>query len=196
MSEREADAQQALEEIKAYDLGLIPRRDDLGQALDFRDAVDPAGKIQALFNRIPSELVPDLSTSFVNDIYNQSMAFLNILQQIAAFNPQKNDNPNGSRESILSSISAMYDSIFNAIHPIVSFVAARQRDFSTLELEARTAKETAVRQAAELTDAMRANQLEADRVLSEIRRVAAEQGVSQQAMYFTDEASSHGSDAD
>jgi len=90
----------------------------------------------------------------------------------------------------------MYDSIFNSLHPVVSFVAARQRDFSALELEARAAKEAAIRQATELADAMETNQKEAAHVLSQIRKVAAEQGVSQQAFYFKDEAASHTDVAD
>jgi len=79
MTERILEAQKALEEIKSYNLARVPRKEELGQAFDFRDAVEPARKIQALFGRIPAEFLSELSDNFVSTIYNQCMAYLNIL---------------------------------------------------------------------------------------------------------------------
>lgn len=190
MSDKLVETQKALDEIAAYDLERITRRDELGKAFNFQDAVDPARKIQAFFNRIPAEFVPELSSNFINSVHNQALTFLNILGQIQAFDA-KAENPAVARDNILNSLGGFYETVFNNLHPVVSFVAARERDFSALELEARAAKEAAIRQAADLAEAMRANQEEADRILTEIRKVAAEQGVSQQAFYFKDEADDH-----
>lgn len=191
MSDQLLEAQKALDEIKSYDLSLIARRDELGQAFDFEDAVAPARRIQGFFDRIPAELLPDLSNNFIGIIQNQALAFLNILGQMRSFDPQSEDNPSATRTNILNALDGSYETVFNNLHPAVAFVASRQRDFSSLELEARAATEAATRQAAEMTEAMRANQEEAERVLSEIRKVAAEQGVSQQAFYFKEEAGQH-----
>lgn len=188
MSEQLIEAQKALDEIKNYDLSLIARRDELGQAFDFEEAVAPAQKIQSFFNRIPAELLPDLSNNFIGIIHNQALAFLNILGQMRSFDPQSEDNPSATRANVLNALNGSYETVFNNLHPAVAFVASRQRDFSSLELEARAATEAATRQAAEMADAMKANQEEAERILGEIRKVAAEQGVSQQALYFKEEA--------
>jgi hypothetical protein len=184
------DTQKALDEIKAYDLTRIPRRDELGKVLNFEEAVAPARRLQEFFNRIPAEFVPELSTNFVGAVYNQALSFLNILGQIQSFDAQT-ENPGSARENLLNSLNGLYETVFNSLHPAVSFVASRQRDFSSLELEARAAKEAATRQAADMQKAMKANQEEADRILGEIRKVAAEQGVSQQAAYFKGEADDH-----
>ena len=190
MSDKLIEAQKALDEVAAFDLRRIARRDELGKAFNFEDAVEPARKIQAFFNRIPAQFVPELSNSFIDIVHNQALTFLNILGQIQGFDAQA-ENPAVARENILNSLNGLYETVFNNLHPAVSFVAARERDFSSLELEARGAKEAATRQAAELTEAMKANQKEADGILTEIRKVAAEQGVSQQAFYFKEEAEEH-----
>ena len=182
------DLQKALDEIKAYDLERIPRRSDLGTALNFEIAVEPAKRIQGFFNRIPADYVSDLSDNFRNLIYNKAMEFLNILGQIQSFDAGEDSNPTATRANIIATLDGFYESAFSELHAAVAFIAARQRDFSSLEGEARSAAESANRKAKELTDVLEARQKEAETVLTAIRKVAAEQGVSQQASYFKDEA--------
>jgi hypothetical protein len=65
-----------------------------------------------------------------------------------------------------------------------------------LEREARAAMQSAVDQTAALTKELAAPKQEADKILDDVRRVAAEQGVSQQAMYFHNESLEHEKEAD
>lgn len=185
------ETQKALEEIRSYDTKRIPRLVELGQSLNFENAVAPVEKVRGFFNRIPSEYVGDLSNNFRNTVYNQALAFLNILGQIQSFDPSKDENPTATRNNIITSLNGFYETVFNELHAAVAFIAARQRDFSSLELEARAAAEAATRQAENLTAAMQSNQQEANSILDAIRQVAAEQGVSQQATYFKEEADEH-----
>lgn len=195
MAEVIEDTKAALADVSAYDLSRISRRDVLGKAFDFSNALSDAQRIQRFFNRIPLEYISELSSTYIQQVYNQSLAFLNILGQIQSFDPQADQNPAATRDNILNSLSGMYETVFNSLHPAVSFIAARQQDFSSLELEARSAAEAATRQANELALTMKANQAEAEKVLGAIRDVAAEQGVSQQAHYFKTTADGHGTSA-
>lgn len=65
-----------------------------------------------------------------------------------------------------------------------------------LEREARAAMQSAADQTAALTKELAARKQEADKILDDVRRVAAEQGVSQQAMYFHNESLEHEKEAD
>lgn len=69
------------------------------------------------------------------------------------------------------------------------------RDFAALEREARAAVQAAADNAAELTADLEKNKQEVQKILDKVRRVAAEQGVSQQAIYFQQDSSTHDTDA-
>jgi hypothetical protein len=64
-------------------------------------------------------------------------------------------------------------------------------DFEALERQARASVQAAEDRAAEATRQLEIHQEEAKRILDDVRRVAAEQGVSQQAIYFQNESSAH-----
>ena len=70
-----------------------------------------------------------------------------------------------------------------------------QRDFSRIENEARAAAQAASDEAARLTAKLSEHQNEAERVLADVRKAAAEQGVGFQATYFKSEADVHNSQA-
>lgn len=74
--------------------------------------------------------------------------------------------------------------------------ATSLRDFDAVEREARAAMQSAADQAAALTKELAAQKQEADKIVGDIRKVAAEQGLSQQAMYFQNESLEHEKEAD
>lgn len=187
-------AQQSLERIQKFDPETLSRDVDLGTALNFREAVAPAKRATALFQQFPVEYLSDLPQSRQNQIQEHADSFFNIIEQIIKFDP-KQDNAYGVRTSLIDSISGQYDSYFNTLSPLVSYAASRTKDFRALEREARSAMQAASDRAAEVTSNLQSNQEEAERILSEVRKVAAEQGVSQQAMYFQAESTLHDNDA-
>ncbi|XSC46992.1 hypothetical protein ACF1BQ_016095 [Bradyrhizobium sp. RDT10] len=187
-------AQQSLERIQSFDAESISRDQDLGTALNFRDAVEPAKKVIGLFQQFPSEYVFDLPTNKQEQLKSQADAFYNHLDQIVNFDP-KQDNAYGARTSLISSIKDQYDSHFNFLSPLIAYGASRIRDYRALEREARAAMQAASDRADEATKSLESNQKEAERILAEVRKVAAEQGVSQQAIYFQTEGSNHDANA-
>ena len=65
--------------------------------------------------------------------------------------------------------------------------ASRMRDFAGLEREARASMQAAKDQADAIAKELESTKSEAQKILEDVRRIAAEQGVSQQAVYFKQE---------
>src|SRR5690606_11096416 len=77
------------------------------------------------------------------------------------------------------------------LFPLISYTVQKSTDFSILEREGRAKIQGLEDRANELQEALEQKQKEAEAVLAAIRKVAAEQGVSQQAIYFKQEADAH-----
>ena len=183
-------AQLSLERIQTFDTEAISRDQDLGTALNFREAVEPAQRVVALFQQFPSEYVSDLPTAKREQLKSQADSFYNQLDQIVKFDP-KQDNAYGARTALIASIKDQYESHFNFLSPLIAYGASRMRDYRAIEREARAAMQAASDRADEATKSLEGSQKEAERILAEVRKVAAEQGVSQQAIYFQTESSNH-----
>lgn len=109
-----------------------------------------------------------------------------------AFDPTTSQNAASDRQNLIDEATTTYNNIFSNLFPIAAYLAARQYDPSEATRVAqqtladlRLLSEQGVR-------AVAAVETEATRVLNEVRRTAAESGVSQQAAYFSEEATGHG----
>lgn len=75
--------------------------------------------------------------------------------------------------------------LFQQLHPFISYSLHRSADFQRLDTEARATLQSIEDKARIVTEALAGQyETEAQRVLDEIRNVAAEEGVSQQATHF------------
>jgi hypothetical protein len=137
----------------------------------------------------------DLPDGSLDLIKSTADATYSLLQQVEAFDPKTTQDAFGSRTALIDNIKAQYDPLFTQLSPLVAFMASRLRDFSALEREARAAVQAAKDRADEATKQLEAQQEDAERILDEVRRVAAEQGVSQQAVYFQTEGTNHDTEA-
>ena len=97
-------------------------------------------------------------------------------------------NANGTRTNILSTLKTRRDELFNQVWQYVAYGVARVTDTSLLETQARATIQSIHDQSSKLTDQLTKAKADADSALSAIRAVASEHGVSQQAIYFKDEA--------
>lgn len=184
------EAQVSLERVQNFDPTTLPRERDLGSELNFRDAVEPAQRIITLFRQLPIQYLIELPPNRQTDIKNHSDSFFNILTQIQKFDP-KTPDAFGQRNNIINSLKNQYQPYFDALCNLIAYGSSRLRDFGALEREARAAMQSVNDRAAELTKELNTRKEEADKILTEVRRVAAEQGVSQQAIYFQTESAAH-----
>lgn len=191
-----AEAAKSIERVQKFDSSQLPRRDVLGSSLSFDAAVEPAERIIRLFQQLPIEHLKDLPTGPLTQIRDQANSFFSTLESIMKFSADTDGSPAATRSQYVSSLTSSYDQIFTTIHPLIGYLTSRQRDFGALERDARAAVQSATDQANSVMEQLGKDREEAQRILDEVRQVAAEQGVSQQAIYFKDEAEKHEKSAD
>lgn len=184
------EARASLERVQTFDTSALPRERDLGSELNFRDAVEPAQRIIDLFRQFPIQYLADIPPNRQTEIKNQADSFFNILNQINKFDPKTND-AFGQRNSIINSLKNQYQPYFDLLCQPIAYGSSRLRDFGALEREARAVMQSVSDRATELTKELATRKEEADRILAEVRKLAAEQGVAQQATYFQSESSAH-----
>jgi hypothetical protein len=157
--------------------------------LNFAETVAPAAAIIAIYNRIPMSALADFTDTQLNAITVQANADYNLFRQILDFNATSGDAV-AIRSNILSTIAARRDQLFDQVWQYVAYGVARMTDTSLLETQARATIQSIEDRATSLTQQLIQAKSDADSALTAIRAVASEQGVSQQAIYFKDEAQS------
>lgn len=177
----------ALVRVQTFDPETLGRIDDLGRQMNFAEAVKPAEAIIAVYKRIPESALPDFTDGQLNAILAQANADYNVFKQILEFNAASGDAV-GTRSNILANIKVRRDQVFDQLWQYVAYGVARITDTSLLETQARATIQGIEDQASKLTEQLAKAKSDADSALAAIRAVASEQGVSQQAIYFKEEA--------
>lgn len=178
---------EALERVQTFDPETLGRVDDLGRQMNFAEAVKPAEAIIAVYKRIPMSALSDFTDGQLNAILSQANSDYSVFKQILDFNAASSDAV-GTRTNILNNINVRRDQLFDQVWQYVAYGVARITDTSLLETQARATIQGIEDQAAKLTNQLTRAKSDADTALSAIRAVASEQGVSQQAIYFKEEA--------
>lgn len=177
----------ALKRVQTFDSKSLGRKDDLGNQMNFEDAVGPAESIIAVYKRIPISALTDFTDNQLNTILSQANADYSVFNEVLSFSLESND-PSGVRNSLLSKINSRRDQVFDLLWQYVAYGVARITDTSLLEIQARATIQGIEDQASKLTNELTIAKKDADAALIAIRAVASEQGVSQQAIYFKEEA--------
>lgn len=181
------DCEKALARIQSFDHTSLGRAEDLGRQMNFAEAVLPAEQIIAVYKRIPMSALSDFTDSQLTTILDQANADFNIFNQILEFSATSSDAAT-TRASILESIKTRRDQAFNRLWQFIAYGVARITDTKLLETQARSTIQGIEDQATKLTEQLAQSKSEAENILTAIRSVASEQGVSQQAIYFKVEA--------
>lgn len=182
------EATKSLERMQKFNPQSLPRTDVLGNVLSFADAVDPAIRLIELYRQLPLEVLEQLPKTFLNQIKDQANSDFNLLDSILKFEPGMTRQ---ERDSRVVSLRNAYDPTFQHLHPCISYSVRKSTDFGRLEREARGVIQSVTDKATELQELLEKRKREADSILEAVRKVAEEQGVSQQAIYFKTEADNH-----
>jgi len=185
----------SLTRMQEFDPSSLPRTEDLGKSLNFAEAVAPAEKLIALYNRLSVTVLEDFPEAQLNQIKTQADSDYSLLNQILDFDPNV-QSPTNVRDSHIQQVANAYPASFTTLHPFISYGISKATDFQRMETEARAMIQSVEDKAAALTKELAANKDDAEKILADIRKTAAEQGVSQQAKYFKEEAKRHDTDAD
>lgn len=178
---------ESLERIQTFDASSLSRSDDLGRQMHFADAVPHAEAIIAVYQRIPVTALSDFTDSQLNSIKAAADSDYNLFKQILDFNAASREAV-GTRTSILQTIAARRDQLFDQLWQYIAYGVARITDTSLLEAQARATIQSINDESGRLTEQLKTAKADADAALLAIRAVASEHGVSQQAVYFREEA--------
>lgn len=181
------ETRQALERIQNFDVTSLSREDDLGKQMSFSEAVPYAESIVSLYSRISLTSLDDFTATQLNVIKGQAQSDYNVFDQILGFDATAS-NAAATRSQIIANMKARRDQLFDQMWQFIAYGVARNTDTSLLEVQARSTIQDIKDQAKALTGQLNNAKKDADNALEAIRAVAAEQGVSQQAIYFKDEA--------
>jgi len=188
-------AKTSLSRIQEFDVHKLPRETELGINFRFNKAVEPAKRLVDLFNRLPISVLEDLGRSQLKQVEQQAASCFNLFDQVLKF-----DETQGSalqaKDSLIQQIESAYQQAFDVMMPLIGYSLYKTADFQRLETEARATLQGIHDEADEIKGGLNAQKADAERVLEEIRRVAAEQGVTQQAIYFKNEADSNETQAE
>jgi hypothetical protein len=178
---------EALSRVQQFDVATLRREDDLGKQMNFSEAVAPSQALIEIYRRIPITALDDFSDSQLNTISKQANSDFNIFRQILEFNATTADAAN-TRTHIINTLKGRRDQLFDQLWQYVAYGVARITNTSLLETQARATIQSIKDQSEKLTTQLVLAKNDADSALAEIRAVAAEQGVSQQAIHFKQEA--------
>ncbi len=179
----------SLVRIQNFDASTLARSGELG-TLNFEAAVPHAQRLVDLYGQISVDVLDGVPVAILDSIKNVADATFNRFQQAVAFNVE-GQNPKGTRDNFVAQVENDYDPLWQQLQVVIGYSVRRSMDFAALEREARGHMQSVQDSANKLKAELDARKKEADDALDAIRKVAAEQGVSQQAIYFKEEAEVH-----
>jgi len=147
------------------------------------------------YKRLPLSVLDDFPKAVLEPIESRTNADLKLLDELLKFDPASVQNPAQARLSLIERTGAAYSNTFPILYNSIAYSLYKTGDFGALETQARVALGNIQTEAARITKALEKDKEEAERILEEVRKAAAEQGVSQQAIYFQQSADRHDKEA-
>ena len=184
------EAKASLERMQEFDVLTLTREHEFGTALNFADAVEPATRLVALYSRLASAALQDFPVNKLTELKDVANQDYNLLKQVLEFIPESG-NPFDARQQLVNQIFNAYENTFTVLHPLVAYSLHRSADFQRLDRDARSTLQSVQDQGDALKQQLEDQLKEASKIVEEVRDVAAETGVSQQARYFKTEADDH-----
>src|SRR5665647_912566 len=189
------EAEESLQRMQQFDVKTLPREKELGSEVNFLTAVEPAERLVSLYKRLAVVALDDLSATALQQIKERANADYSILKQAIDLSLAQ-QNPQDTRNAIVQQLISAYDPSFQILHPYIAYSLHRPAGFQRLDTDARATMQSISDRAAKIEEQLQGHEKEAQRVLAEIRSVAAEEGVTQQSIHFRTEADHHKTEAE
>lgn len=174
--------------MQGFDSQTLVREEELGKSKNFKDAVEPAERLIALYCRLSVAALQDFPDDKLREVQNRANADFRLFQDVLNFHT---DRTTLERDDLITGIRNAYNGCFITLHPLIAYSLHRSADFQRLDSDARGTLQTIQDRAQEQMAELEKVRLDAGRILEEVRTVAAEAGVSQQASFFRLAAEEH-----
>lgn len=193
------EAIEMVKQLQGYDVNSLVRSDELGRDLDFSNAIETANKFKRLYSRISIPAIESLPEKEVKKIHQNATADLKSFQTLLDFTTTAavpaNQTLGSKRDQLIKAFDTRYETTFGQMYPYISYSAAFVTDFKLLEQNARESVDRVKTESETVIGAIKQLKAEADKILGDVRATAAEQGVTQQAIYFGEESSKHSAES-
>ena len=192
MSEAETlleEAKSSLGRIQSFQSEKLVQSGRLGES-SFDAAVKPAQRVVSLFKQLPSESLDYFPDAELNVVKSQANSLHQIFDEILSFDVNEGDVRNRQAQYV-DRLKEAYQGYFTRLYPLISYSMARTVNFGHLEQQGRAAVQEIRDQTDRLMHEMKGQKESADGILEDVRKTAAERGVSQEANYFKEEADAH-----
>jgi hypothetical protein len=191
--EQEVQARKKLKDLldglNSIDPDSLARTDILGQALSFQSGVPIFRRTLALFRELSECNLDETSFSRLNQLADISQSVWNQFQAIKSFSVEQNPaNPTGRRDQLLNELRDAWDNYYAVVTPQIAYSKGRATDYSALEREARGTLSLMKDLTTSLTTEKDKGIAEIQGALERVRRAAAEAGVAQHAIHFSQES--------
>jgi hypothetical protein len=184
------DTKNSLERMQNFDIQTLPREKPLGDKFNFNDALIPAERLVSLYKRLSISVLDDLPVSRLNQIRNKANEDFSRFEQILNFDPTQS-NAVANHTQLINDLNNSYDATFEQLFQLISYSMYKTTDFQRLEGEAHSTLQSIKDEASKITKSLQKDKEASQQLLEEIRKIAAEQGVTQQAIYFKQAADDH-----
>lgn len=189
------ETKKSLTRIQSFDVSTLPRVSDLGNRMNFNEVVDPSQQLIDLYKRLSVTALQDFPDNILTPIHDNSNNHFKLFSQILEFDPGQSD-PSAVRTTLINRVSAEYQPAFQALHQYISYSLHRSADFQHLDSDARATLQAIEDKARKISANLETHEQNAKAALDEIRKVAAEEGVTKQAVHFNAEYEHHTKEAD
>lgn len=181
---------ESLQRMQKFDAAALARTTELGQRLNFTSAVPHAQRLVDLYKRLSVSVLADFPDGLLNQLKGTANADYSRFKSILDFSSEQN-NPGQVRDSLVEQLRAAYDTTFQQLWHYIAYGVSKTIDSQRLENESRAVLQAIQDQATKVTADLQRDKDASQSILGDIRKVAAEHGVSQQAHYFKLEADAH-----
>jgi hypothetical protein len=182
-------AQDSLQNIQDFDTKTL-EREELGQSYNFKVAMPNINRLLELFKKLPVTLLDELPEDQLNIVRFQADNVLDLFTRVLSFDEMQGNAAN-ERDVIITDIAEYYKDAFSNLILLISYGLTRTVDFQLIETESKQVLSNIKADVQNTVDEIMSLKTESSEILSEIKKTAAEQGVSQQAIYFSEEAERH-----
>ncbi len=187
-------AKASLHKIQSFDPESLRRTGELGATMDFSPIIGTSKNLVALYRRVPLGSLDSYSDSQCQVIYAKASQDYSMFEHIMQFQPD-GESPARVRERYINGVTERYDQTFQVLMPFIAFAHGSEEEIMQVRSrfeEATLALKDQVKQASEDASELRSK---SERAMSTLRSFTSEKGVSQQAIYFRNEAEKHDASA-
>lgn len=204
-----------LTKIAAIDPNTLVQSERLGSELSFERIVPIFSAIASGASRLAKLDLENIPFGVLGALLNSFQQIDSILSQIISFSPVNHGNATQAREAFIQQLEDQWNAIYASVQTVLS---SNTEDLAKREIESLVVQvRTSVQMASEAADSIKTKQAELSKdlekfleqkkvefeiestkkftninaALDSVRNAAAEAGVSQNSIYFSQEASEH-----